>query len=98
MKHRIWKLIGAAAVVGGVMAPTAAWAEGDYPTPSSTPTAAATEEPTQVGGALAVRPVRSGSTLPLTGGEITALAITGAGVTGAGVLLVAFPRRRSQAG
>jgi hypothetical protein len=97
MKHRIWKLIGAAAVVGGVIAPTAALAEGDYPTPSSTPTATPTAEPTQVGGAQAGRPVRSGSTLPFTGVEITALALTGAGVTGAGVLLVALGRRRSHA-
>jgi hypothetical protein len=101
MRHRIWKLIGPAAVVGGVIAPTAALAERDYPTPSSTRTVSATAtetaEPTQVGGAQAARPVRSGSTLPFTGVEITALALTGAGVTGAGLLLVALGRRRSHA-
>jgi LPXTG-motif cell wall-anchored protein len=77
------------------MAPTAAMAERDYPTPSSTPTA--TAESAQVGGAQAAQPVRSGSTLPLTGGEIVVLALSGAGLTGAGVVLVGLGRRRSHA-
>lgn len=93
MKRRIWKLLGAAAVVGGVMAPTAALAEGDYPTPPSTPTASA-EQQGRVSGAQASRSESSGgSTLPFTGGEIAALALAGAGVTGAGVVLVGFGRR-----
>lgn len=93
MKCRIWKFLGAVAVVGGgVLAPTAALA-GDYPTPPSTPTAGA-EQQGRVGGARASRSESSGgSTLPFTGGEIAALALAGAGVTGAGVVLVGFGRR-----
>jgi hypothetical protein len=93
MKRRIWKFLGAVAVVGGVLVPTAALAD-DYPTPASTPTV----EPGRVGGAQATRPASSGgsggSSLPFTGGEIAALALAGAGVTGAGVVLVGLGRRR----
>jgi len=92
MRHRVWKLLGAAVVVGGVLAPTAALAQGDYPTPKETPTA--TPEPVQVGGAQAARPVSGGATLPFTGGETAALAVVGAGVSGSGVLLVGLTRSR----
>jgi hypothetical protein len=89
----MWKLLGAAVVVGGgVLAPTAALAQGDYPIPKETPTA--TPEPVQVGGAQAARPVSGGATLPFTGGEIAALTVAGVGVTGAGVVLVGLTRRR----
>lgn len=95
MKRRVWKFLGVAAVVGGVMAPAAALAQ-DYPTPSSTPTVGEGG----VGGAQATRPASSGgsggSTLPLTGGEIAALSLVGIGVTGAGAVLVAVGRRRTQ--
>jgi hypothetical protein len=98
MKRHIWKSLAAAAVVGGVMAPAAAVAQGDYPTPSSTPTVTpqvAGAETARVEGAQAARPVSGGATLPFTGGEVAALAIAGAGVTGAGVVLVALGRRRA---
>jgi hypothetical protein len=93
MKRRIRKFLGAVAVVGGVLAPTAALAN-DYPTPSSTPTV----DSVAVSGAQVTRPASSGgsggSTLPFTGGEIAALALAGASVTGAGVVLVGIGRRR----
>jgi uncharacterized surface anchored protein len=98
MRRRIWKLLGAAAIVGGVMAPTAALAQ-DYPTPSSSPTATtgpSSVEGASVRGAQVTRPSRRGSTLPFTGGEIAALTLVGLGVTGAGVVLVGFGRRRTQ--
>jgi hypothetical protein len=103
MKRHIWKFLGAAAVTGSVLAPTTALAQGDYPTPPSTPTVdpqVAGAEATRVGDPQtgdpqAARPVSGGATLPFTGGEIAALAVAGAGVTGAGVLLVGLGRRRA---
>jgi hypothetical protein len=96
MKRHIWKFLAGIAVVGGVMAPTAALAQGDYPTPGSTPTVTpevAGAEAARVGGAQAARPVRGGATLPFTGGETVVLALAGAGVIGAGIVLVSLGRR-----
>jgi hypothetical protein len=74
------------------MAPTAALAQTDYPTPSSTPSVGA--EPTDPGGAQATRGESSGGALAFTGSEVVALSLVGLGLTGAGVVLVGLGRRR----
>jgi len=97
MKRRVLRFLGVAAIVAGVMAPTAALAQTDYPTPRNTPSVSA--EPTQVGGAQAQRGASSsgassGGALAFTGGEVVALSLVGVGLTGAGVVLVGLGRRR----
>jgi hypothetical protein len=93
MGHRFWRFLGAAAIVAGVLAPTAAVAQ-DYPPGSNTPTAT-TVAGNRAGNTQTTSTASRGSSLPFTGGEIAALTLVGAGVAGAGVVLVGLGRRRS---
>lgn len=82
---RALKVVAASGIVLGALAPAAAFAA-PYPEPTVPTTAAAAGS--QVAGATASR-----STLPLTGGDLTGLALIGVGAALAGVVMVRHSRR-----
>ncbi len=84
---RLLASVGAISAV--VLLPAAAWAQSDYPTPSTTPPSTdcvLDESGAEVCGTAATR-------LPATGTNIEAIAAIGAATTVGGLALVALGRR-----
>jgi LPXTG-motif cell wall-anchored protein len=82
----------------GVLLPVAAFAQTDngtgaYPTVSTTPTTKV--QGTVVTGAVEPAGTSSGSSLPITGGDVALLAVLGVGAVASGGAILLFTRRRS---